>query len=65
MDNDDSAVEVDEPKMAVKKSVKQAKQKHGWSTNDETVGESDGNADGELIIDRLNQYLTHILYSLQ
>jgi hypothetical protein len=29
VDNDDSVVEVDEPKMAVKKSVKQAKQKHG------------------------------------
>jgi hypothetical protein len=65
VDNDDSVVEVNEPKWAVKKYVKQAKQKHGWSTNNEAVGESDGDADGELIIDRLNQYLTHILYLLQ
>ena len=63
VDNDDSIVEVNKPKWVVKKSAKQTKQKNGWSTNDETIEESDDDT-GKLITDKHEQiwYLTHIWY---
>src|SRR6266481_3156777 len=63
VDDHDSIAEVKEPKQAAKRPVKYVKPTHPkWSTNEETIEESDDDADGELITDMQNDILLSYIF---